>query len=133
MARRTLSVSIWRIMRPRPAPRAARTAISFCRDAPRASIRLATFAHAISSTQPTAASRISKAGRAGPATRSFSGTTSTPRGALPAYCLFKRLTIVLISACASARDTRGLSRAMTSRKCAPRCSASESWPGADTK
>ena len=53
-ARSTLSVSNCRIIRPRFAPRAARNAISFPRTDARASIRLATFAFAISSRQATA-------------------------------------------------------------------------------
>ena len=47
------------ITRVRPAPNAVRTAISFCRSAVRASNMWATFAHAISSTNPTAPSSIS--------------------------------------------------------------------------
>ena len=42
-------------MRPRPAPMARRTAISFCRAAARASSRLATLAHAMSRTRATTA------------------------------------------------------------------------------
>ena len=42
----------------RPAPRAMRTAISDSRAAVRPSMRLATFAHAMSITKPTAASRM---------------------------------------------------------------------------
>ena len=45
--------------RPRPAPSAARTAISCCRATPRASSRLATLTQAMSSSRPTAANRIS--------------------------------------------------------------------------
>jgi len=59
----TLSVSSWRTMRARPAPRARRIAISRCRTDDRASRRLATLAHAMRSTQPTAASSVSSAGR----------------------------------------------------------------------
>jgi hypothetical protein len=51
----TLSVSSCRRMRLRLAPSAARSPISLRRDAARESSRLATFAHAISSTIPTAA------------------------------------------------------------------------------
>ena len=58
-----LSVNIWRISRPRLAPSASRTAISDERAAERASNRLATFAQAIKSTTPTAASNIVKACR----------------------------------------------------------------------
>ena len=52
-----LSVSICLTTRPRLAPIAARTAISFCRAAPRARRRLATFAQAINRTNPTAPRR----------------------------------------------------------------------------
>ena len=48
-----LSVSIWRIKRPRPAPIARRTAISCRRTEARASIMLAMLAQAISSTRAT--------------------------------------------------------------------------------
>ena len=54
---RTLSVRSCRQTRQRPAPSAARIAISFCRTAERASNRLATFAQAINRTRPTAPSR----------------------------------------------------------------------------
>ena len=49
----TLSTSSWPTMRPRLAPRARRTAISFCRAVARAISRLATLAQAISSTPAT--------------------------------------------------------------------------------
>src|SRR5687768_881054 len=49
-----LSVSTWLMMRPRDPPSAARMAISRLRPVARTSRRLATFAHAISSTNPTA-------------------------------------------------------------------------------
>ena len=61
-------------MRPRLAPSAARTAISCCRASARDSSRLATFAHAISSTKPTAPSSISSDRRTSPTTCSCSGT-----------------------------------------------------------
>ncbi len=51
-----LSARNWRTSRARPAPSAARTATSRIRDCARASWRLATFTHAISSTKPTAPS-----------------------------------------------------------------------------
>ena len=55
IARSALSVSSWRTSRPRPAPSAARTAISGCRAPPFArACRFATFAQAMSSTNPTA-------------------------------------------------------------------------------
>ena len=60
----TLSVSSCRMMRPRPAPIAARSATSRLRAVARTSSRLATLAHAISRTKATAALRISSVGRA---------------------------------------------------------------------
>ena len=54
-----LSVSICRTRRQRPAPSAARTAISRCRAVARASSRLAALTQAISSTSPTAPSSTS--------------------------------------------------------------------------
>ena len=55
-----LSASNWRTSRPRPAPIETRTAISCDRLDARASRRLATFAHAISSTNPTIAISMAK-------------------------------------------------------------------------
>ena len=55
MARSALSVRACRARRPRPAPRAIRIARSRSRAEARASIRLATFAHAIRTTASTAA------------------------------------------------------------------------------
>ena len=60
---------------PRPAPMAARTARSRRRPAERTSSRLATFAHAISSTESTEASRIHDANRESWVCRSRSGRT----------------------------------------------------------
>ena len=57
---RTHSVRSWRISREREAPIASRTAISFRRAAARASIRLATFAQAMSNTSPTTAMSIQR-------------------------------------------------------------------------
>ena len=59
-----LSVSSCRTSRPRPAPSAARIASSRSRPSIRASVRLATFAHAISRTMPVMPSRISSISRA---------------------------------------------------------------------
>ena len=50
----TLSVSIWQTKILRFAPNATRTPISFRRPSPRTSSRLATLAHAINKTSPTA-------------------------------------------------------------------------------
>ena len=57
-ARTSVSARSWRAMRPRPAPRAARTASSRPRAAPRASSSPATFAQATSRTSPTAPNRM---------------------------------------------------------------------------
>ncbi len=64
--RTTLSTSSCRTTRQRDAPRATRTAISRERFAARDSSRLATFAHAISSTKPTAPIIARKICRIGP-------------------------------------------------------------------
>ena len=71
-----LSASSWRTRTPRPAPSAARTAISRRRDAPRAKIRPATLPHAISSTRTTAAISSHRVCRAGPKMKSSSGVTT---------------------------------------------------------
>ena len=60
---KTLSVSSWRTIRPRPAPRAARTDISRARAVARASSRLATLAQAMSSTRVTAPIAVSVTSR----------------------------------------------------------------------
>ncbi len=60
----TLSVSSWRMIRPRPAPIAARKATSRLRAIARTSSRFATLAQAIRRTNATAALRISNVGRA---------------------------------------------------------------------
>ena len=60
----TLSVSSWRMIRPRPAPIAARKATSRLRAVARTSSRFATLAQAIRRTNATAALRISNVGRA---------------------------------------------------------------------
>ena len=57
-ARITLSVSSCEMRRPRPAPTARRMPISRCRSTARASIRLATLAHAISNTSATTTMRM---------------------------------------------------------------------------
>ena len=62
-AMRRLSVSSCRASRARPAPIAARTAISRWRVAARDSRRFETFTHAISSSSPTAAKRIHSVSR----------------------------------------------------------------------
>ena len=61
-----VSERICRTTRTELAPRAVRIAISFCRARVLTKTRLATLAHAISSTNPTAPSKTSKAGRTSP-------------------------------------------------------------------
>jgi hypothetical protein len=61
-----LSASSCRTTRQRPAPSAARIEISRDRPTARESIRFATFAHAIISTNPTAPSSTRKICRTGP-------------------------------------------------------------------
>ena len=73
-ASNTLSVIICRTMRNRPAPKAVRSAISFCRPAARTNSRLATFAQAISNTNPTAPKRMKSVGRVFPISCSRSET-----------------------------------------------------------
>ncbi len=62
----TLSTSNCRTIRTRDAPSATRMLISLARCADRASSRLATFAHAMSSTKPTAPISARKINRIGP-------------------------------------------------------------------
>src|ERR1039458_4445236 len=71
----TLSVSVCRSSLWRPAPNAARTAISLCRAAIRASCRFERFAHTISITTPTAHASTSRAGRTRPLTCSSKGVS----------------------------------------------------------
>ena len=56
---------------------AVRMAISLCRVEARASCRLATFAHAINSTKPTAPKRIIKGNFTSPTCASCNGTIAT--------------------------------------------------------
>ena len=110
----TLSVNNCRTTRMRLAPSAARMAISLCRDIARASSRLATFAHAIKSTQPTAPNRINKAGRMSPTSASSVGSTPVLLCKfLSGYCCSRRALIEAISAVACSLDTPGLRRAIT--------------------
>ena len=86
-----LSASICITSRRRPAPSAVRIATSFSRTDARTSSRFATFAHAISTTTPTAASSVRSAGRIAPTTCSCSATTSADSLALESgYCSASR-------------------------------------------
>ena len=86
----------------RPAPRAWRTAISRRCAVALTIRRLATFAHAISSTSKTAPSRLSMAGRSVPTSSSRNGLSSTPTLRLVAgYAAARRAETVCRSALAS--------------------------------
>ena len=74
-ASNALSVRSWRTSRDRGAPSAVRTAISLLRAAPRASIRFATFAQAMSRTSRTAPRSTRSGCRAEPTKRSRSGVS----------------------------------------------------------
>ena len=119
-----LSVSNWRPMRHRLAPRAHRIAISLSRAAECASNRLATFAQAIKSTQPTAHKSTNKACRIGATRRSCKPITLTPRSgsSTPGFCASMRLAVAASSAWACAMVLPGFNRAITASKCARRLS-----------
>ncbi len=96
-------------------------AISAVRPAPRASSRFARLTHAMSSTQPTAASRISSGRRVSPTSASSWRLTRTPVAALltgKSRCSAALMTSR--SACAEAIVASGRSRPITLRRCAPR-------------
>ena len=116
-----LSVIIWRTIRPRPAPRAERTATSRVRPDARTSSRLATFAHANSSSVIVDPRRICNGTRASPARRSWSGmmVARTARFVSGASCFSLALT-ASNWARASSSDTPSLSRATTCTKCSVR-------------
>ncbi len=99
-------------MRPRPAPSARRTAISRWRFVARASMRFATFAHAMSSTNATAASMISIIGRTSRATFSRNGSSQPVQPLLvsPNRPCSSRM-IDATRACACATVTLGARRA----------------------
>ena len=78
-----LSVSSWRTMRPRSAPKALRMATSRCRVPARASNRLATLAHAINSTSATAAARTAMLVSTSRTRKSRIGQTRAPQS--PGY------------------------------------------------
>ncbi len=82
-ASRTLSTRACSTICPREAPTASRTAVCARRAAARASIRLATLAHAMSSTNPQTASRIC---RPRPYS-SFIAPTPAPAGTTLMTCL----------------------------------------------
>jgi hypothetical protein len=109
-----LSVASCLRIRRRPAPRAERMAISRSREVVRASIRFATLAHAMSSSNPTVASRIMSAGRASPTSCSYNGSTVIVAFALVVGYVFASCSpIASISPCACARVTPGFNRPTT--------------------
>ena len=111
-----LSVRNWRTSRSRPAPSAARIAISLWRAVERASKRLPTFAHAIRSTNPTAPKSIHNAGRNLPTKSSRNVTRCTPLLALSFGCSCASWRAMrFISVCACSSVTPGLSRAIARR------------------
>ena len=115
--RTMLSVNSWRSSRPDPAPRADRTANSLARLVARASSRLATLEHAISSTNSTAPISRKSAGRGSPTTSSWSENRLTTQFVfVSTYCLWRRTAIVSICACAAAMVTPGFRRPITERK-----------------
>ena len=99
------------------APSARRTATSRRRVVARASNRLAAFAHATSSTSPTAAINTSKAGRTGPNTTVDSGSTKTPRPSFCGYVCSRSVAMAVSSSRAEARVASGASRPITKMGC----------------
>ena len=73
------SVSSWPTMRPRPAPRDTRTAISRARAAPRASSKLVTLTHASRSSRPVADITMIRMGPRSPTTEATSGFVTYAR------------------------------------------------------
>ncbi len=122
-----LSVSSWRMSRRRPAPSAARSAISLRRPAARVIWRFATLTHAMRSTDPTAPSRTRSAGLISPANCSRSGTTLTPHPlSTSGYCASSRAAMVSISLRARSTVTPGLRSAAADSerpRLAARCSS----------
>jgi hypothetical protein len=116
-----LSVISWRSSRPRPAPSAVRRAISRRRASDRAMRRLATLAHAISSTKATAAIRVSSAGFSVPNSSTSSGLAWTARFSFVfGYSFSSCREMPSSSACAVDSATPGFSRASAANPRVPR-------------
>ena len=108
---RVLSVSVFRMSRPRPAPSAARITNSWRPATARTISKLAKFAHAISSTRPTAPKSTSNADRTSPTSHSCSGTNCLLRSFSSAgYCSASRRSSAAISLCACASVTPAFNR-----------------------
>ena len=119
--RRTLSVTSWRTIRPRPAPSAVRTAISVSRPAARTSSRLATLAHAMRSTNVTAPNIVSSVPRTSPTSDRCSSSAVPPKFAFDfGNSCFSRAPTAAMSRFAAVSDTPGRRRAIAVMKCAPR-------------
>jgi hypothetical protein len=77
---------------------------------------LATLAHEINNTSPTAVKSTTKAGFTSPTTCSFIGTTTAPTAELLAgYCAARRWAIVFISADDCSIETPAFKRAIAWR------------------
>ena len=129
-----LSDSIKRSRRTSSAPIARRSENSRRRVSVRASNRLATLAHAITSTNATAPNNSEIAGRICPNTSFTSGDTSTPRFSLVwGYACSSCLATLVMSACAVVSVTPGASRASAGNPRVPRFGfAFGGWPIIDT-
>ncbi|OGT99998.1 MAG: hypothetical protein A2085_06560 [Gemmatimonadetes bacterium GWC2_71_10] len=126
-----LSVSSWRISRPRRAPTARRIAISRRRPAARASMRFATLAHAMSSTTAVIPSSAEKTG----ASQAVAPSSSRPRTTAPwcscrpaarASMRFATLAHAMSSTTAvipSSAEKTGLSQAVAPSSSRPRTTA----------
>ena len=120
-ASRTLSVRSWRTTRHRPAPSAARMASSRRRPPARISSRLATFAHATSSTSATAPSRTSSGWREVRVIWSFIASVAAPIFSLLfGNCFSSRAAISFRSASAWLPLTPRFSRPTAEKLCDPR-------------
>ena len=108
-ARTQLSVSSCRTTRPRPAPSAARSAISRVRPAARASRRFAMLAQPMSHTTPTALISTHNVSWRLPVSRSCRGITATVFRRFSGYCRARLSPMVRICACARVRSTSGSS------------------------
>jgi hypothetical protein len=129
LANTRLSVSNWRIIRPRLAPSAVRMTKSRCRALVRTSNKLATLAQAISNTKPTAPNKTNKAGRTGPTSWSRNGITATPMSRfVTGYCAPRRAAIDCISSFACATVRPGFRRPMRRMYAAPRICESRGVP-----
>ena len=125
-----LSDSIKRTSRRSSAPIARRSENSRRRDSVRASSRLATLAHAITSTNATAPNSSEIAGLICPNTSLESGDTSTPRFSLVSgYACASCCATLVTSACACSIETPGASLASAGKPRLPR--AARPCGGAD--